>query len=708
MTSASGEDPKLLKTAIDWAIKWKEDSTKSCNFYDLIIKQYSVKEVDHIKKLVQKLEEQPLNILKKRLNWLHKVMQTKSEETNTHIGVNIQKQVAGVYKPQKTVTANSIESSNKNYQTAIESINESYQLPYIDDEDVADYRGMNKASKSCQSVVIEMPPDDKIHPIQVLGYADEKRTNKKPKKKKKQNSLKTAAETVKQSLNEENEGSNMTVELNKRSSIEENKGEKAITSRNKRRREHKKREKEKLLECTAEEKKPLIQPQENRKKKRTIKEYKQEQRMRGAALQTLRYSACQFGQNPCIFEKPKKIKQQVKKISMEEVEKLVADIEGPQTAKKKTKEQPIKKNKNKKQKKVAKTENKSEPQKMKEKSKEENKSELHKIETVSNRKSPEISDNEDDGSFILQRKSRKHKFSASSKSSQTHIQLKLEAQKSQSNKLQELADSSNWPSLLTTSNQQNKMDSKGNSPPSSGLEDGSSDTSSTGQKNSLSSNENDTFQVCKNEQFARVFSRINTESEQKTSDTLVPETSSSKKAEEKTEKNFINEKAHKDLSPFTYPVTSLSLEKSKVVDKTFDKSSSFLEVAEDVATDEKNKQLVSEKSTTPLHKTLKTVGEKRNPLCKTLKTTTKKSEFKGTMDLDNQLIGGPQSLISESLGSLQFFYDDSEDSSTNSDELASHGACKKTVRQSEFCRKAQEMFLSRYEESVAKAVVFQD
>lgn len=77
---------------------------------------------------------------------------------------------------------------------------------------------------------------------------------------------------------------------------------------------------------------------------------------------------------------------------MEEVEKLVADIEGPQTAKKKTKEQPIKKNKNKKQKKVAKTENKSEPQKMKEKSKEENKSELHKIETVSNRKSPEISD----------------------------------------------------------------------------------------------------------------------------------------------------------------------------------------------------------------------------------------------------------------------------------------------------------------------------
>lgn len=45
MTSASGEDPKLLKTAIDWAIKWKEDSTKSCNFYDLIIKQYSVKEV---------------------------------------------------------------------------------------------------------------------------------------------------------------------------------------------------------------------------------------------------------------------------------------------------------------------------------------------------------------------------------------------------------------------------------------------------------------------------------------------------------------------------------------------------------------------------------------------------------------------------------------------------------------------------------------
>lgn len=45
MTSASGEDPKLLKTAIDWAIKWKEDSTKSCNFYDLIIKKYSVKEV---------------------------------------------------------------------------------------------------------------------------------------------------------------------------------------------------------------------------------------------------------------------------------------------------------------------------------------------------------------------------------------------------------------------------------------------------------------------------------------------------------------------------------------------------------------------------------------------------------------------------------------------------------------------------------------
>ena len=89
-------------------------------------------------------------------------MQTKSEETNTHIGVNIQKQVAGVYKPQKTVTANSIESSNKNYQTAIESINESYQLPYIDDEDVADCRGMNKASKSCQSVVIEMPPDDKF------------------------------------------------------------------------------------------------------------------------------------------------------------------------------------------------------------------------------------------------------------------------------------------------------------------------------------------------------------------------------------------------------------------------------------------------------------------------------------------------------------------------------------------------------------------
>merc|ERR1719376_321678 len=80
-----------------------------------------------------------------------------------------------------------------------------------------------------------------------------------------QNSLKIAAETVKQSLNEENEGSNMTVELNKQSSIEENKGEKTITSRNKRRREHKKREKEKQLECTAEEKKPLIQPQENRK-----------------------------------------------------------------------------------------------------------------------------------------------------------------------------------------------------------------------------------------------------------------------------------------------------------------------------------------------------------------------------------------------------------------------------------------------------------
>merc|ERR1712070_990689 len=117
------------------------------------------------------------------------------------------------------------------------------------------------------------------------------------------------------------------------------KEKKTITSRNKRRREHKKREKEKQLECTAEEKKPLIQPQENRKKKRTIKEYKQEQRMRGAAMQPLRYSACQFGQNPCIFEKPKETKQQVEKISMEEVEKIVADIEGPQVAKKKTKEQ---------------------------------------------------------------------------------------------------------------------------------------------------------------------------------------------------------------------------------------------------------------------------------------------------------------------------------------------------------------------------------
>lgn len=274
------------------------------------------------------------------------------------------------------------------------------------------------------------------------------------------------------------------------------------------------------------------------------------------------------------------------------------------------------------------------------------------------------------------------------------VQLKLEAQKSQSNNLQELADSSNWPSLLTTSNQKNKMDSKGNSPPSSGLEDGSSDTSSTGQKNSLSSNENDTFQVCKNEQFARVFSRINTESEQKTSDTLAPETSSRKKVEEKTENNLINEQAHKEIYPSTSPVTSFSLEKSKVVDETFHKSHSYLEVAEHVATDEKNKQLVSEKSTIPLHKTLKTVGEKSNPPCKTLKTTTKKGEFKGTMDLDDQLIGGPQSLISESLGSLQFFYDDSEDSSTNSDESASHGACKKTVTQSEFCRKAQEMFLS--------------
>ena len=44
---------------------------------------------------------------------------------------------------------------------------------------------------------------------------------------------------------------------------------------------------------------------------RTIKEYKQEQRMRGAALQTLRYSAHQFG-SPCVYEKPKKTKPQVK------------------------------------------------------------------------------------------------------------------------------------------------------------------------------------------------------------------------------------------------------------------------------------------------------------------------------------------------------------------------------------------------------------
>lgn len=89
-------------------------------------------------------------------------MQTKGEETNTHIGVNIQEQVASVSKPQKTVAENSIESSNKNYQTALKSVNESYQLPYIDDDTVADYRGMNKARKSCQSVVIEMPPDDKF------------------------------------------------------------------------------------------------------------------------------------------------------------------------------------------------------------------------------------------------------------------------------------------------------------------------------------------------------------------------------------------------------------------------------------------------------------------------------------------------------------------------------------------------------------------
>jgi len=310
MTSASGEDPKLLKTAIDWAIKWKEDSTKSCNFYDLIIKKYSVEEVDHIKKLVQKLQEQPLNILKKRSDWLDKVMQTKSEGTNTHIGVNIKEQVVNVSKSYKTVGSNSINSSDKNYQTAVKSVNESYQLPYIDDDTFVDYRGMNNESNNNQSVVIEMPPDDKIHPIKVFGYADEKRTNKKPKKKKKQNSLKMTVETGKQSLNEENKGSNMTVEVTKRDSIED-KVEKAITSRNKRRREQKKREKEKQLDCTAEEKKPLIQAQECRKKKRTIKEYKQEQRMRDAALQTLRYSAHQFG-SPCVFDKPKKTKPQVK------------------------------------------------------------------------------------------------------------------------------------------------------------------------------------------------------------------------------------------------------------------------------------------------------------------------------------------------------------------------------------------------------------
>merc|ERR1712096_48941 len=140
-------------------------------------------------------------------------------------------------------------------------------LPYIDDDTFVDYRGMNNESNNNQSVVIEMPPDDKIHPIKVFGYADEKRTNKKPKKKKKQNSLEMTVETGKQSLNEENKDSNMTVEVTKRDSIEENRREKAITSRNKRRREQKKREKEKQLDCSAEEKKPLIQAQECKKKK---------------------------------------------------------------------------------------------------------------------------------------------------------------------------------------------------------------------------------------------------------------------------------------------------------------------------------------------------------------------------------------------------------------------------------------------------------